>query len=179
MALSKFTKDMAIIAALDDEPNDVGGLSAQQLKEKFDEGGNALKEYLNNTLTAEADQKFATKEEVQGITLGQIPAGTITADKLAEPIAHSVILSAVDFTEGIWTAVETDDAASGYTLTISASAHGRQSANFICSVWHLVNGAYRRNTWAAQTTDIHYDTSTGNIVLSSETAYAGKVTFMG
>lgn len=50
MGLTKFTKNMAIIAALDDEPNDVGGLSAAELKAKFDEGGKALQTYLNNTL---------------------------------------------------------------------------------------------------------------------------------
>ena len=55
MALTKFTKDMAIIAALDDEPNDVGGLSAQDLKDKFDEGGKAIKDYINETLTAEVE----------------------------------------------------------------------------------------------------------------------------
>lgn len=50
MPLNKFTKDMNIIQKLDDEPNDVGGLSSTELKEKFDEGGNAVKTYLNNEL---------------------------------------------------------------------------------------------------------------------------------
>lgn len=50
MALNRFEKDMSIIAALDDEPNDVGGLSAADLKAKFDEGGEALKQYINNVL---------------------------------------------------------------------------------------------------------------------------------
>ena len=50
MALNPFEKDMQIIGALDDEPNDVGGLSAGELKAKFDEGGEALKKYLNETL---------------------------------------------------------------------------------------------------------------------------------
>lgn len=50
MALNRFGKDMSIIAALDDEPNDVGGLSAADLKAKFDEGGEALKQYLNDVL---------------------------------------------------------------------------------------------------------------------------------
>ena len=45
MALTKFSKDMAIIAKLDDQPNDVGGLTAAQLKDKFDEGGKAIQEY--------------------------------------------------------------------------------------------------------------------------------------
>lgn len=50
MAIAQFSKDMAIIQKLDDEPNDVGGLSAAELKAKFDEGGEAIKEYINNTL---------------------------------------------------------------------------------------------------------------------------------
>ena len=73
MALSKFTKDMAIIAALDDEPNDVGGLSAQQLKEKFDEGGQALKVYLNGTLVPELTSQMATKEELDDLEVGVSP----------------------------------------------------------------------------------------------------------
>ena len=50
MAIEKFNKNMAIIAALDDEPNDVGGMTSAELKNKFDEGGEALKDYLNTTL---------------------------------------------------------------------------------------------------------------------------------
>lgn len=92
MALSKFTKDMGIISALDDEPNDVGGLSAAELKAKFDEGGQALKSFLNDTLIPETEQQFATKEEVQGIVLGQVPDGSITADKLAPGILPEFIL---------------------------------------------------------------------------------------
>ena len=43
MAIPEFTYDMDIISKLDDEPNDAGGLTAAQLKAKFDEGGKALK----------------------------------------------------------------------------------------------------------------------------------------
>ena len=50
MAIEKFQKDMKIIAALDDEPNDVGGMTSAELKAKFDEGGEALQTYLNDTL---------------------------------------------------------------------------------------------------------------------------------
>lgn len=31
MSFSKFEKDMKVIATLDDEPNDVGGLTAEEL----------------------------------------------------------------------------------------------------------------------------------------------------
>ena len=50
MAIEKFNKNMAIIAALDDEPNDVGGMTSAELKNKFDEGGKALQAYMNDTL---------------------------------------------------------------------------------------------------------------------------------
>lgn len=84
MALTKFTKDMEIIAALDDEPNDVGGLSADELKDKFDEGGKALKEYINDTLIPEVEDQFATQQELDGVVLGQIPDGSLTTEKLAD-----------------------------------------------------------------------------------------------
>ena len=50
MAIEKFNKNMSIIAALDDEPNDVGGMTSAELKNKFDEGGKAIQTYMNETL---------------------------------------------------------------------------------------------------------------------------------
>ena len=62
MAFEKFNKDMKIISALDDEPNDVGGLTAAALKAKFDEGGEAIKRYLNDTLIPAVVEDGATEE---------------------------------------------------------------------------------------------------------------------
>ena len=42
--------DVDIIQQLDDEPNDVGGLSAQELKAKFDEAGASIVGFLNDDL---------------------------------------------------------------------------------------------------------------------------------
>lgn len=64
--------DLNIIAKLDDEPNDVGGLSSDQLKAKFDEAGNVIKDYINNTLipailasdSTEAAREAAEKQRV-------------------------------------------------------------------------------------------------------------------
>lgn len=50
MSLTKFETDMNIISRLDDEPNDVGGLSSAQLKAKFDAAGLAIQHYLNEVL---------------------------------------------------------------------------------------------------------------------------------
>ena len=62
MAFEKFNKDMKIISALDDEPNDVGGLTAAALKAKFDEGGEAIKRYINGTLIPAVVADGATEE---------------------------------------------------------------------------------------------------------------------
>lgn len=53
MALTKLTEDLDIISKLSDEPNDSDGLTAAQLKAKFDEAGNKIKTYLNSVLTEE------------------------------------------------------------------------------------------------------------------------------
>lgn len=73
MALTTFDYDMAIIQKLDDEPNDVGGLSAAQLKAKFDEGGEQIKKFLNDTLIEEANRTLATKEELDEVVAGVSP----------------------------------------------------------------------------------------------------------
>lgn len=50
MAIEKLTKDLNIIQKLDDEPNDVGGLTSAELKAEFDKAGNEIKEYINSTV---------------------------------------------------------------------------------------------------------------------------------
>lgn len=59
MALTKLTENLDVIQKLDDEPNDVDGLSAAELKAKFDKAGNAIKNYINNTLTPEVDAQIS------------------------------------------------------------------------------------------------------------------------
>ena len=54
--------DMDIIQKLDDEPNDVGGLTAQELKAKFDEAGNVIQRYINNTLLPKISDTVAEEE---------------------------------------------------------------------------------------------------------------------
>ena len=62
MALTRLTADLDIIQALDDEPNDVGGLSADELMAWFDEAGNTIKTYLNETLAAELEAETAAAQ---------------------------------------------------------------------------------------------------------------------
>lgn len=94
MAITTLTGDFDIIAALDDEPNDTGGLTAAALKAKFDEAGNAVQTYVNDTLIPELDAEHlpyqygveggqTIKEALDEAALGEIPDGSITALKLA------------------------------------------------------------------------------------------------
>ena len=89
--------------------------------------------------------------------------------------------STVTFTESSWTAaMDTDqETVLGYTITVPKASHGRQTPNFCCTVWHLVSGAYRRNTWAALCTEARYDAESGSIVLQSAEPFDGKAVFMG
>ena len=64
MSLEKLTKDLNIVQKLDDEPNDVGGLSAAELKKKFDEGPLTIQEYINVTLLP-ALEKLGVETSVQ------------------------------------------------------------------------------------------------------------------
>lgn len=68
LVIPEMQDDLDIIQKLDDEPNDTGGLTASELKAKFDESGNIIKNYLNNTLlpalsdtVAEADERTAAE----------------------------------------------------------------------------------------------------------------------
>lgn len=55
--------DMDIIQKLDDEPNDVGGLTAQELKAEFDKAGNIVKTYINETLLPSISDTVAEEEQ--------------------------------------------------------------------------------------------------------------------
>lgn len=54
--------DLNIIQKLDDEPNDVGGLTSAELKAKFDESGIIIKKYINETLIPAVLAEDATEE---------------------------------------------------------------------------------------------------------------------
>ena len=63
LAIPGFEEDVDVIQKLDDEPNDVGGLTAAELKAKFDEAGNRIKTYLNETLIPSISETVAEAEK--------------------------------------------------------------------------------------------------------------------
>lgn len=66
MAIANMTANVAIHQTLADEPNAENGLSAQALKEKFDEGAVALKSYINGTLVPEVNRLGQSQAQSSG-----------------------------------------------------------------------------------------------------------------
>lgn len=65
ITVDPMTSDLNIIQKLDDEPNDVGGLSAAELKAKFDEAGNIIKGYINDSLIPQVLSEGITEAQRQ------------------------------------------------------------------------------------------------------------------
>lgn len=96
LVIPELDDDLDIIQKLDDEPNDVGGLTAAQLKAKFDEGPNAIKRYINDELlpaisdtVAEADVRAEAEQgrvaaEAARVTAEQGRASAETGREQAE-----------------------------------------------------------------------------------------------
>ena len=75
--------DLNIIQKLDDEPNDVGGLTSAELKAKFDESGNIIKKYINETLIPAVLAEDATEDSRKQAEAARVAAeqGRVTAEE--------------------------------------------------------------------------------------------------
>lgn len=84
LVIPSLDADLDIIQKLDDEPNDVGGMTAQELKAEFDKAGNLVKNYLNETLLPALSDTVA-EEEVRAAAEAQRvsnEAGRVSAEAL-------------------------------------------------------------------------------------------------
>lgn len=95
MKLTKMEEDLRVHQKLDDEPNDVGGLTAQELKAKFDQAGLALQSYLNETHLPEEETAVAeavetakkyTDEKVAALRPGDMSAAVYDTQKRQEDV---------------------------------------------------------------------------------------------
>ena len=138
MALPTLNDDLAIISKLDDLPNDVGGLTAAELKAKFDEAAGAIQTYINGTLlpylesiSAAGDVGITTisgiaaatnvqealealELNIEGVTQGAVADNSITNAKMAN--------NAIDTANIIDDAVTSGKIADGAILTAHFSA---------------------------------------------------------
>lgn len=112
MALTRDTNDYNVHQGLPDNPY-ASGYKAAEIKALFDQAANQQQEYINDTLIPEIEAQYATKNEVQGIVLGEIPDGTITNEKFAEDVFPAV---AATLTAAGWTG-----SAPPYSQTVSVA----------------------------------------------------------
>lgn len=113
MAFEKFNKDMKIISALDDEPNDVGGLTAAELKAKFDEGGEALKRYLNDTLIPAVVADGATEEHRAEAEAARVAAEQTRQSNEQTRQANETLRISAENARNVW---ENYDASKAYAV---------------------------------------------------------------
>lgn len=118
MALPAFETNLNIIQQLDDEPNDVGGLTAAELKAKFDEAGLTIQTWINETLLPAmiaANLAFAKttdipaetvqaaieniQEQLKQATVGAVPNGSVNYIKLATDVTAILTKLREDMTQ--------------------------------------------------------------------------------
>lgn len=109
MSIPKMTEDLAIIQKLSDLPNSTEGLTADQLKAKFDQAVLAFQSWLNETLIpaiVAAQIPFTASSEINADTVdgairavhsqvkdaasGNIVNGSVTAEKLSETLLERI-----------------------------------------------------------------------------------------
>lgn len=83
LVIPELDEDLDVIQKLDDEPNDVGGLTASELKAEFDKAGNIIKDYINNELRPKLSGTIAEEEERENAEAERVQAeqGRVTAEK--------------------------------------------------------------------------------------------------
>lgn len=111
--LPLLNEDLNIIQHLDDEPNDVGGLTSAELKAEFDKAANIIKKFLNETLipavvtdnatAAERTEQFAQMKEDNESAVFKIENMEVTVSSVESTEAASAELSVIfkDVTETI------------------------------------------------------------------------------
>ena len=101
MSLTKLTTDLENIQALSDKPNEIEGLTADELKAKFDKAGNDIKTYINDTLTTETDTALglklaaATKASGADVIAGTEDTKYVTAKAIADAGVNTRIKSKI------------------------------------------------------------------------------------
>jgi hypothetical protein len=94
-----FDGNMEIIRRLADEPNDVGGLTAEQLKYEFDKAGELIKTYLNTLLVPSLTADNFPVGELPGISVNTLQAVLLALVGQIQSLAADQSAAADDITE--------------------------------------------------------------------------------
>lgn len=113
MAITKLTTDLDNIQGLSDKPNEIDGLTADQLKALFDKAGEDIKTYLNSTLTDELDTLH----------------GSVTSADLTKLHALTADATELNYIDGATSAIQTQlNTKKLYSKVIEATRDGTASS---------------------------------------------------
>ncbi|MDR0861988.1 MAG: hypothetical protein LBN30_04340 [Oscillospiraceae bacterium] len=122
MAIREFSGDLNIISALADEPNDVDGLSAGELKARFDAGSNALKDYINGTLIPDVGDALEETINDAFMASGNMPTGGAAGSLLVKTGADNFAAQFVPLAEVVSAATTPVSAAAKNKLALSGGS---------------------------------------------------------
>ena len=161
--------DLNIIQKLDDEPNDVGGLTSAELKAKFDESGNIIKRYINETLIPAVLTDDATEEARKQAEAARVAAeqGRVTAEKGREAAE-----TARDSAEIARQSAET--ARSGAESTRQSKENARQTAETARANAETDRQAAETRRGEAETARVSAESERRNAESSRVTAEGGR-----
>lgn len=92
MALPKLTDDLSIIQTLSDLPNSEDGLTADELKAKFDEAALAIQAYLNDKLVPAVTAENVPFSETTAIRAGDIQTAIELVQKqIVDAVAGTIV----------------------------------------------------------------------------------------
>ena len=138
MALTRFSGDADVISQLSDQPNDNDGLSATQLKAKFDQFGATFKQYLNETLIPELESAInaaATGIGTSGFSGAIITDGTIMSEKLSSTNGVEAVRTAVVRDAAITKPKLALDVQSTLDSVASKTTHKDVSVTLLAASW--------------------------------------------
>ena len=93
MAIPKFTKDVEVIQKLPDLPNTTEGLTAEQLKAKFDEAAKLVKAFLNDQLIPAIVANQIPFDKTEAIDADNIQNAIIEVQKQVRDAASGTIVN--------------------------------------------------------------------------------------
>jgi hypothetical protein len=128
MALTTCSVTTSVIAALDDLPNDVGGLTAAQLKAKFDEFGTNFVAWFNATHITEGNAHLADTTQHNN-------NGQLTFPATQNPSSDPNVLD--DYEEGVWTPVLSRAATASEHTYVSQIGRYTKIGNIIKCSFHI------------------------------------------
>ena len=166
MALPKFTKDVAYISKLADEPNDVGGLSAAALKAQFDLAPQDIQSYINDELIPRIES------DIEAAALGVGAGGAVDGETISNgsigtaKLADGAVTTAKIADRGITTAKLANDAVTAEKIADNAVTGSA-----------VADGSITRNKLAdeAVSSDKIFPGAVGNAKIAANAVSADKI----